>query len=300
MNREDDVVEAHTPWRVDPGTCLQVRLGDGTLANIANANPTCHDACYRTGTSIETERETQTCPAGYVGTRVRVRTRTTETREYGYPVPHREDETTGGGDWGAWQWESSNCSQSNSGGSDDDDDDNSHLLTPGNRPDDDDDNGNNNNGGGGHPGLDSTPEQDEFYDHANPDRFEDNENHDPPPSNNNDDDDGGNNNNGGGCFLTTAVVERRGEADDGPTLTLLRSFRDGWLTKHPEGGQLIKDYYRLAPELVATIPETHAEWDRIATEVDAAVQAICKERLEEAYRIYRSMVERLVRTWLIQ
>ena len=115
-----------------------------------------------------------------------------------------------------------------------------------------------------------------------------------------DDDDGGSNNNGGGgCFLTTAVVEMRGEADDGPTLTLLRSFRDGWLTDHPEGGQLIEDYYRLAPELVATIPTNHKEWDRIATEVDAAAIAIGNECPEEAYHIYRSMVERLVGTWLV-
>ena len=35
---------------------------------------------------------------------------------------------------------------------------------------------------------------------------------------------------GGGCFLTTAIVERRGvEADDGPTLTALRAFRDGYM-----------------------------------------------------------------------
>ena len=29
---------------------------------------------------------------------------------------------------------------------------------------------------------------------------------------------------GGWCFLTTAVVELRGEADNGPTLTTLRNF----------------------------------------------------------------------------
>ena len=39
---------------------------------------------------------------------------------------------------------------------------------------------------------------------------------------------------GGGCFLTTAVVERRGEADDGPTLTVLRRFRDGYMNRTAE------------------------------------------------------------------
>ena len=47
----------------------------------------------------------------------------------------------------------------------------------------------------------------------------------------------------GGCFLTTVVVEQRGEADDGPTLTAMRRFRDTYMQATPErprdGGGLL-------------------------------------------------------------
>ena len=39
---------------------------------------------------------------------------------------------------------------------------------------------------------------------------------------------------GGGCFLTTAVVRRRGESEDGPTLTALRAFRDTYMQETPD------------------------------------------------------------------
>ncbi|MCY4408269.1 MAG: hypothetical protein OXC15_18015, partial [Rhodospirillaceae bacterium] len=74
----------------------------------------------------------------------------------------------------------------------------------------------------------------------------------------------------GGCFLTTAVTERRGEPDDGPTLTLLRAFRDGYMTRTPERRALVEEYYAIAPKLVAAIPADHAEWERIALAVDVA------------------------------
>ena len=48
---------------------------------------------------------------------------------------------------------------------------------------------------------------------------------------------------GGGCFLTAAVAERRGEADDGPTLTALRAFRDGYMMQTPERRALVEEYY---------------------------------------------------------
>lgn len=50
------------------------------------------------------------------------------------------------------------------------------------------------------------------------------------------------------CFITTAAVEYAGEADDGPTLTILRNFRDDFVIRHdPEG---VASYYREAPGIV--------------------------------------------------
>ena len=67
--------------------------------------------------------------------------------------------------------------------------------------------------------------------------------------------DGEDGDDGGDCFLTTAVVERRGvEADDGPTLTALRGFRDGYMMQTPKRRALVAEYYEIAPRIAAAIP----------------------------------------------
>lgn len=109
------------------------------------------------------------------------------------------------------------------------------------------------------------------------------------------DDDGGG---GGGCFLTTAVVELRGEADDGHTLSTLRKFRDGWMAATPEGRARIAEYYTVAPRIVAAIPDGHADWAWIACEVDAARAAILDGKNVAALRIYHAMVRTLQARWL--
>ena len=102
---------------------------------------------------------------------------------------------------------------------------------------------------------------------------------------------------GGGCFLTTAVTERRGEPDDGPTLTMLREFRDGYMTRTPERRALVEEYYAIAPKLVAAIPAGHAEWERIARAVDAATDAIADGAEDEAFAVYARLVRRLEEDW---
>ena len=104
-----------------------------------------------------------------------------------------------------------------------------------------------------------------------------------------DDDDGGG---GGGddddCFLTTAVVERRGEADNGPTLTKLRNFRDTYMANMPD---IIEEYYIVAPKIVASIPKEHNDWDWIGKQVDLSVRHIDKGDLDSAFQTYKAMVE---------
>ena len=110
-------------------------------------------------------------------------------------------------------------------------------------------------------------------------------------------DGGGSSGGDGGCFLTTAVTERRGEADDGPTLTLLREFRDGYMTRTPERRALVEEYYAIAPKLVAAIPADHTEWERITRAVDAATDAIAGGAEDEAFAIYVQLVRRLKEDW---
>ena len=110
--------------------------------------------------------------------------------------------------------------------------------------------------------------------------------------------DGGGDGGAGGCFLTTAVVELRGEADGGPTLTALRGFRDGYMARTAERRALVAEYYAVAPAIVAAIPEGHAEWERIAAEVDAAADAIAGGSDDAAFGIYVDLVSRLKADWL--
>lgn len=55
------------------------------------------------------------------------------------------------------------------------------------------------------------------------------------------------------CYITTATCEAFGKPDDCYELTMFRSFRDNWLTKQPDGKDLIEKYYATAPSLVDMI-----------------------------------------------
>ena len=57
----------------------------------------------------------------------------------------------------------------------------------------------------------------------------------------------------GGCYITTAICKEYNRPDDCYELTLLRSFRDNWLSKQPDGEKLIKEYYATAPQMVSFV-----------------------------------------------
>lgn len=52
------------------------------------------------------------------------------------------------------------------------------------------------------------------------------------------------------CFLTTTVCEYFGLQDDCYQLEALRSYRDNWLLKQPDGPALVDEYYEVAPAIV--------------------------------------------------
>ena len=103
---------------------------------------------------------------------------------------------------------------------------------------------------------------------------------------------------GGGCFLTTAVVELRGEADGGPTLTALRAFRDGCMMRTAERRALVEEYYAVAPTIVAAIPAGHRDWAWIGARVDEAVASIAAGDEDGAFGIYVDLVSRLKADWI--
>ena len=109
---------------------------------------------------------------------------------------------------------------------------------------------------------------------------------------------GGGGGGGGGCYLTTAIVERRGEADDGPTLTKLRAFRDGFMQETPERKKMVKDYEEIAPRIVKAIPADSRDWDWIGEQIDQAVDFIDQGALQSAMDTYTRMTHILIADWL--
>lgn len=55
------------------------------------------------------------------------------------------------------------------------------------------------------------------------------------------------------CYITTAVCETFGKPDDCYELEQFRRFRDGYLAASPEGEELVRHYYDIAPSIVKHI-----------------------------------------------
>jgi hypothetical protein len=103
---------------------------------------------------------------------------------------------------------------------------------------------------------------------------------------------------GEGCFLTTACCEVLGLSDDCFELRQLRRYRDEVLAASSSGREDVALYYRLAPLVLARLPE--AERDRRLLSVyrrfilpSAVAARLGLNRL--AYRLYRRMIGELGR-----
>lgn len=98
------------------------------------------------------------------------------------------------------------------------------------------------------------------------------------------------------CYLTSACVEARGLPDDCHELTVLREFRDGWLSEQPGGPAMVEDYYRVALVLVDLIEASGiapALYRRIYRVVQGCVRDIEGGRLHEALQAYTALVRSL-------
>ncbi|MDE0694952.1 MAG: hypothetical protein OXH76_03855 [Boseongicola sp.] len=282
------------------------------------------DRCYRTDTRSRSESRTLGCPAGQLGS-VSQRRSVTDSRRIWSPESGRAP-----GPWrvssaGGWSTTSNTCytpPPPPPPPPDDDDDDGTPPPRPISDPPDDDSgipprptpNDDNDDNGGDETSftyaVDIDGDGDLDFSTIQQAAATQQEGWRPPPGSivwyedtsspdiEDDGDDSDGDDDKGGCFLTTAVVGRRGEADDGPTLTALRAFRDGWMATHPEGPALVAEYYEVAPRIVAAIPRDHPDWDWVGTQVDRAVAEIAAARPEAAFETYCGMVRRLRDRWL--
>ena len=95
------------------------------------------------------------------------------------------------------------------------------------------------------------------------------------------------------CFITTACTVARGLPDDCHELTTLRRFRDEYVRAQPGGLLLIRDYYRVAPRIVAAISgrdDAQRIFDGLFEVVQGCVRAIEDDAAEEALDRYGAMV----------
>lgn len=107
---------------------------------------------------------------------------------------------------------------------------------------------------------------------------------------------------GSSCFLTSAMVGYYGKADDCEELTVLRTFRDGYMKTAEDGEELIKEYYAIAPEIVERINSCDKKdkyYKYISETVEKCVKLIALKENERALIEYKFMVENLKKEFAI-
>jgi len=105
------------------------------------------------------------------------------------------------------------------------------------------------------------------------------------------------------CFITTACCETMDLPDDCYELTAFRNFRDNWLINQGDGKLLIREYYKIAPEIIRTINAGESPKD-VYSEIWNKHLKICLSYIEEGEfekckDSYTNMVEHLKRKYSI-
>ena len=99
------------------------------------------------------------------------------------------------------------------------------------------------------------------------------------------------------CYITTAVCEHQNKPDDCYELTLLRSFRDGYLLQSAEGEAMVHEYYDVAPSIVKHIDRREDAkqiykgiWQQY---LSPCIRLIENDQNEACVDLYRKMVYEL-------
>lgn len=81
------------------------------------------------------------------------------------------------------------------------------------------------------------------------------------------------------CYITTAICRNHQKTDNCYELSLLRQYRDGWLTSQPDGERLINQYYLFAPMIVQGI-EKQPNRDEIYSVLEQTYLSECVRQIE--------------------
>ena len=93
----------------------------------------------------------------------------------------------------------------------------------------------------------------------------------------------------GACFITTAACKVMGLPDNCDQLETLRGFRDEYMMNNPEGRKLVKQYYKEAPEVVASIKDLDIYRKWFGLYIEPAVQLIKDKKLQQAQQLYTKL-----------
>ena len=99
------------------------------------------------------------------------------------------------------------------------------------------------------------------------------------------------------CLIATACVSHFGLSDDCHLLTALRHFRDQQLLTTPEGMQLVRRYYDLAPVLIQKIhasSEADELWNEIYQQISSWVDLIERHETEAVVTRYQAYLKSLI------
>ncbi len=104
-----------------------------------------------------------------------------------------------------------------------------------------------------------------------------------------------------GCYLTTACAEAIRLPDNCLELSVLRNFRDKILMPQSFGKRAVKEYYKIAPEIVQAIGEqdnTRRIWSSIYRDIEYAVSLVLSGNFERAFKHYQQMTSKLKERYL--
>lgn len=104
------------------------------------------------------------------------------------------------------------------------------------------------------------------------------------------------------CYITTAVCRSMDKPDDCYELTTLRRYRDGYLADTEDSGEIIREYYNIAPTIVKRIDRRDnpdAVYRKIWEDyLNPCIRLIEEDRNEECKELYIRMVRSLEKEYL--
>jgi len=103
------------------------------------------------------------------------------------------------------------------------------------------------------------------------------------------------------CFITTACVEAKGLPDSCPELNTVRAFRDNYVRALPDAEEILREYYEVAPKIVASInraDDRQRVYLNLYKDLVSAVDLIRQGKDNEVFKNYLRILSELKQRYL--